>query len=329
MEGKKIFLAVLDWGMGHATRMNPVIRRLMQTNTIILGVTPSNRFYFQQQFPDLEKIELPSYAIRYSRFLPVWLKIVLDWPRIRRVIQKEHALIQKIVLKKSIDVIISDSRFGLYSTSCHSIIVSHQLQLQTPFKNNLAGRLNKKMLEKFSEIWVPDYEDRRLSLAGNLSLAADYKIPVVYLGPISALVKKEETESPHHTLVLLSGPEPQRSELESRLRAALSTDQKKVILIRGTQQSGNKFPAHFTVRDFCAPEELRDFMCAVDIIICRSGYSTLMDLHVLQKKKIILVPTPGQTEQEYLADYWQKKFGAVYLKQERIVKELPLLLKTH
>ena len=192
MEGKKIFLAVLDWGMGHATRMNPVIRRLMQTNTIILGVTSSNRFYFQEQFPDLEKLDLPSYAIRYSRFLPVWLKLVFDWPRIRRIIQKEQALTEKIVLEKSIDVIISDSRFGLYSTVCNSIIVSHQLQLQTPFKNNLAGKLNKKMLEKFSAIWVPDYEDRRLSLAGDLSLASNYKIPVVYLGPQSALIKKEE-----------------------------------------------------------------------------------------------------------------------------------------
>ena len=184
------------------------------------------------------------------------------------------------------------------------------------------------MLEKFSEIWVPDYEDRRLSLAGDLSLATDYKIPVVYLGPASALVKKEERESPQHTLVLLSGPEPQRSELEGRLTEALSTYQKKIILVRGTQQTGNKFPAHFTVRDFCAPEELRDLISMADSIICRSGYSTLMDLHVLQKKKIILVPTPGQTEQEYLAAYWQKKFGAVYLKQERILKELPLLLKT-
>jgi UDP-N-acetylglucosamine:LPS N-acetylglucosamine transferase len=110
---------------------------------------------------------------------------------------------------------------------------------------------------------------------------------------------------------------------------ALQNSDKKIVLIRGTRKPAGIMPANFRIIDFCQPTELAHWLHCADTIICRSGYSTLMDLHTLHKKKIILIPTPGQSEQEYLAFYWKEKFEAVCLLQKQIGKELSLLLKTH
>jgi UDP-N-acetylglucosamine:LPS N-acetylglucosamine transferase len=60
--------------------------------------------------------------------------------------------------------------------------------------------------------------------------------------------------------------------------------------------------------------ELRQMIKAAKVIICRPGYSTLMDLAVLGRTAV-LVPTPGQTEQEYLADYLSS--GGLFLKMDQ------------
>lgn len=330
-EGKRIFIATLDWGMGHATRMKPVIQRLSQNNHIILGVSSFNRFYFDEQFPQLEKVELPAYHIRYSKYLPVWLKIIFDWPRIKRVIRNEHQLLQTLIPQKSIDLVISDSRFGLYSAACHCIIVSHQLQLRTPFKKSLASKLNKKLLENFNEIWVPDFESRSLALAGELSAAHDFKVKVNYIGPQSSLLPDTQVDSAYKSdfVILLSGPEPQRTVLEDLLLKTLKYSDKKIILIRGTQKKLTGECGFFKVLDFCHPQEIAKCLQMTETVICRSGYSTLMDLYVLGKKKVILIPTPGQTEQEYLAKYWKENFDAVCLEQNQISNQLLTLIRTH
>ena len=331
IKDRQVFIAVLDWGMGHATRMKPVIQHLAENNTVILGVTSVNDFYFQEQFPLLKKVTLPSYGIRYSEFLPVWLKLILDWPGISRIVKSEQALLPKIISENKIDLVISDSRFGLFSKDCESIIVSHQLQLKTPFQMQFAARLNKKWLERFHEIWVPDYEDGARSLAGKLSRAAGLRTRVSYIGPQSALLPPQKTEADYKSdlVILLSGPEPQRSILENLLVSALQISDKKIVLLRGTRKPAGTMPANFRIIDFCQPTELAHWLHCADTIICRSGYSSLMDLHALHKKKIILIPTPGQSEQEYLAFYWKEKFEAVCLLQKQIGKELSLLLKTH
>jgi hypothetical protein len=131
--GKTIFISALDWGLGHASRCVPVISDLKKNNTVILGVTPHTSLIFNEEFPELEKIKVPAYNIQYSAFLPVGLKLLSEYPRIRAIMHAEKKLTEQIVREKTVDVVISDCRYGMHSTRCTNIIITHQVFLKAPF----------------------------------------------------------------------------------------------------------------------------------------------------------------------------------------------------
>lgn len=320
ISGKTIFISPLDWGLGHASRCVPIIKELKNKNKIIIGVTHLNDTFFDQYFPDLEKVNLPSYAISYSKRIPLWLKLLLQWPKINHTINTENKRLQKLIAEHKIDLVISDNRFGLYHKNVHSVLITHQLNLQTPFSLGLANRVNRKFVGRFNEVWVPDYEDKRLRLSGRLSDSESSRIPVKYIGPKSALVGLAENPATekNDVLILLSGPEPQRTLLENMLVKKLRTFKGKLVLVRGSASQFKNEVGNMRVVNYAYTNELRDMIVNSETVVCRSGYSTLMDLHLLQKKKIILIPTPGQTEQEYLAVYWQQQFQATVLSQKDI-----------
>lgn len=314
---KTIFISALDWGLGHATRCIPIISELEKNNKIIIGATPLTKPIFKVEFPHLQIINVPAYNIKYSAFFPLWLKLVFDWPRISKIIKKENKLLDVIITENKIDVVISDNRFGMYSKKIKSIFITHQLFLKTPFLNSFCQKINKKYILKFDEVWVPDFEDNEKSLSGDLSHGKQFHTNVKYIGPQSRLQKIDDIEKKYDYLFLISGPQPQRSIIiKTLLKKAESFPYIKFSMVTPdlhTQELKN-------VKIFVSPE--KEILSAVILsskkIICRSGYSTLMDFYFLNKKEIILVPTPGQTEQEYLANYWQKKFGAILLKQGSI-----------
>jgi spore coat polysaccharide biosynthesis predicted glycosyltransferase SpsG len=317
---KTIFISPLDWGLGHASRCVPLIYDLKKNNKIIIGVTELNAFFFEYYFPDLEKITLPSYQISYSKVLPLWFKLLLQWPKIKSVIKLENKVLEILVTKYKIDVVISDNRYGLYHKNVKSIFVTHQLNLQAPFSFGIANRINRKCIHRFSEVWVPDYQDKNQRLSGQLSDSEDIKIPVTYIGPQSALTifKDKSIQKRIDYLILLSGPEPQRTILEEQLIEKFSSVSGEIVLVRGANFKSKTAPYHIKVINFAYDNQLKNLIVNAETIICRSGYSTLMDLHLLEKKQIILVPTPGQTEQEYLASYWHVKYGTTIINQQRI-----------
>lgn len=309
--------------MGHATRCVPIIRELVRHNTVILGVSPKTDFLLNAYFPELQKVEVLSYGITYSEKVPLWLKLLLQWPRIHTVIRREKKALEHIIAQYRVNVVISDNRFGLVNPSLKCIFITHQLNIKAPVFAAAANCLNRSYIHRFNEVWVPDYENPDLRLSGELSDASRIRIPVRYIGPKSALAENPPVapaQPLYDYLILLSGPEPQRSRLEETLLNALQTSGKKIVLVRGTN-SRLKTPAPaITILDFASGNELRDLIVNAETVICRSGYSTLMDLHLLHRGKYILIPTPGQTEQEYLAVYWKKKFGALNLTQRHIAE---------
>jgi uncharacterized protein (TIGR00661 family) len=311
--GKTIFISPIDWGMGHATRCVPLIQALSEKNKIIIGVTTQNAYFFEQQFPGVEKVNLPSYKIRYSATLPVWLKVLLQWPKISRVIGEEKEMLSELLRRRSVDVVISDNRFGLHHKSVHCIFMTHQLQVKAPFFSFFARWLNQRYIHRFNEAWVPDYKEEHKRLSGELARPGKITIPVNYIGPLSHLQKYQsqtvQTEKMDY-LLLLSGIEPQRSRLEALLLERFRGLDKQVVLVRGSAQALPLPDAGIKIIDLADREKLCQLIVNAETVICRSGYSTLMDLHVLGKKNLVLIPTPGQTEQEYLAEYWAKKFNA-------------------
>jgi len=166
-----------------------------------------------------------------------------------------------------------------------------------------------------------DHEDKNIRLSGVLSDANKIRIPVNYIGPQSALKDVELNSTDLKTfdiLILLSGAEPQRSILEKNILDKFRSSTKKIILVRGSDKKMEVKNKTISVINFAFGKELKTLIMGADTLICRSGYSTLMDLHILNKKKIILIPTPGQPEQEYLADYWKEKFGVEMISQKSI-----------
>ena len=321
--GKVIMLAPLDWGLGHATRCIPLIEKLSQHNRVILGVTDVNRFFFEKKFPHLTTITVPTYAIRYSHWLPVWFKLLLQAPRVLRARKREHTQLESLIKTQTVDLIISDSRFGFFHPAVKSVYITHQLHMESPFLKSWLNAIHRRWIEHFDEIWIPDFESDNLALAGKLSRANEIKKQVYYLGPLSALSNQIASNSKpleFDILFLLSGPEPQRSILEKKLRLAGRHSGKRIALVRGVGNSGWRDEDGIKVVDILVGEELRRTIQAANTIVCRSGYSTLMDLHLLGVQNIVLIPTPGQSEQEYLAGYWQEKFGAVCVQQKDIEK---------
>jgi hypothetical protein len=225
--------------------------------------------------------------------------------------------------------VISDNRFGLYSEKVHTVFITHQLFLKAHVFENFGSQLNQSYISKFNEVWVPDHDGSAgspESLSGELShgnFPDSYRghQDIKYIGPQSRLkdVVTEVEKDKYDYLVLLSGPEPTRTELEKGLLKLVSLSKKRIAFVRGSpiRVSGLNLE-NVAVFDFPKKEELKKLILSSKKIICRSGYSTLMDMYLLEKKELILIPTPGQTEQEYLAEYWKKKFGTDYLPQNKI-----------
>src|SRR6476661_4467518 len=233
----RILVAPLDWGLGHATRVIPIIRLLRYRNcTVIIAAKDRTRELLEQEFPDLQFLELEGYGIQYSRKgwrLP--LKIVAQVPYILSVIKKEHRWLQHAVEDHSIDAVISDNRYGLYHHSIPSVFITHQLRIKTGLGfiiDRFIQQLNYQQINKFGDCWVPDHGGG-LTLAGDLSHPANFpSVPVKYTGPLSRFTGLISTEE-KHLLVILSGPEPQRTLWEEVIIHQLQAYKKPIVLVRG------------------------------------------------------------------------------------------------
>jgi uncharacterized protein (TIGR00661 family) len=317
-----ILIAPLDWGLGHATRCIPVIHAMIRKNcNVLIAGEGKIKNLLYAEFPHLRFIDLAGYRIRYSRtsrMLP--LQIAKQIPKIISTIQYENERLKEIVKEHKIDGIISDNRYGFYHPGVPSVFMTHQLRIQTPFgkiADHFLQKINYSYINRFSECWVPDNENQ-WSLAGNLSHPQNKpSVPLKYLGPLSRF-HKTTTPAEKHVLILLSGPEPQRTILENLLIQQLSSYKGLVTLVRGLpeEDGGWKLPSNISVYNHLPAEELNQKMNAASVVISRCGYSTVMDLAAL-KKKSILIPTPGQTEQEYLAKHLMKNNFAFCVDQKK------------
>ena len=316
---KKIICAPLDWGLGHTTRMIPIIQQLQaQQNTCVIACTPKQKKILEKELALVSYMDLFGYNMRYSGIWPLWFKIALQIPRLSHLIKKERKWLKSLLQHESFDLILTDNRFGFFHPEIPSIFITHQLTIQTPFFKKQINQINQRYIEKFTACWIPYYADKTTRLSGVLTDTSNCFPNVHFIGPLSRLKKGNASQKKYRLLVLLSGPEPQRSILEEKLlyEMAFCTDQ--TAWVRGTYKSSEKpFPAHIKTWDMASKEELQALIEGSEKIICRSGYSTLMDLDVF-KKKALLIPTPGQSEQEYLAQYWNIQFKYPFLNQKKI-----------
>ena len=338
-----VLVAPLDWGLGHATRCVPIINELIQQGArVIIAANPGQNTLLKSEFPQIEYIETEGYNIRYKGGIFLKWGLLFRLPSILKQIKRENRWLDDILQHHHIDAVISDNRYGLFNKTCASIFITHQLQIQSGLGTSFAvlknselrdhvsrrpifvgrwslavGRwADRKLLEwnyahirKFSSCWIPDL-DGELSVAGLLSHPAKLpSIPVKYIGILSRFSISEKKIQKNSLLILLSGPEPQRTEFENSLFGQLANTTIHAVVVRGLPGSDLPIPhirEGVQIWNHLPSNALNKLLNDSEYIIARSGYSTIMDLLAV-KKNAILVPTPGQTEQEYLGHYLHEK----------------------
>ncbi len=323
MERRKILISPLNWGLGHAGRMIPLALELRKRgNEIIFGVDRSIIPVIEKDLPEIKIIELPGVKIRYSGFLPQYISIFLQVPHIVAAAFREHTALNIMARELKPDIIISDNRFGFFHKDIFSVFVTHQLRIPFPewmkFLEPAAAWFNRKIISNFDLCLVPDYPGNE-NLSGRLSHQLRLPDNVFYMGPLSrfsgATTGESKINLPHpYYCLILSGPEPQRSLLFKKTIGALSGIHLVVL-------SGSPAPCDPENRDditvITNPDTatMMQVISGSSLVISRAGYSSVMELVSLGKGGVI-IPTPGQTEQEYLGQYHNGHHGFITVRQK-------------
>ena len=306
-QSKNILVCPLDWGLGHATRMVPVIEMLKRKGANVIIAADKRPFEFlKQRFPKCTVIKLEGYSPNYSANNSMALAMLKSLPNILRVATNARKKLQEIIEIHNIHGVISDNRYELSTSKVPSVFITHQLNIQTDGWQIIAKPIIdiviNNYINKFDEVWVPDLTGD-FQLSGELSNTNKFSSKLLKIGLLSRfsdtrINKKLKTID---ILILLSGPEPQRTILEEMLLAeALKTKLKIVMLLGKPDENTNREINNVKLISHLHDKEFASLIQVSDFIISRPGYSTLMDLSNFGCKAVF-IPTPGQTEQEYLA----------------------------
>lgn len=306
---RKCLVAILDWGLGHATRCVPIIKELQKQNVeVMVGGSGPALVLVRDEFPNLTFYEFPSYNIVYPKNWSMALAILFQWPRLYRAIKVEHKMVSEIVSKEKIDFVISDNRYGCHSRKVKSIFVGHQLNLQMPmglgWLSGMVNRMHLSQIKYFDQVWIPDQQNG-FHFSGILSEA-----PIPNSIRIGILSRFSGADLPIHEsfeiVAIVSGPEPQRTVFENLVREQLKIVNRKSLMVIGKPAIRKRATSGLlTEVSHLNSQEMECVLSTCQVVVARSGYSTIMDLAVLGKK-VLMIPTFRQTEQEYLAEYLRK-----------------------
>jgi uncharacterized protein (TIGR00661 family) len=316
-ENKTILIAPLNWGLGHATRCIPIIKALQENNfTPIIASDGIALELLRKEFPYLKTLELPSYQIEYAKNGKnfKW-KLIKSLPKMLEAIKEEKRIVKKWIEKHKIDGIISDNRLGVFSKKIPSVFITHQLNVMTGNTTWITSKLHQHIIKKYNACWVPDINSQ-LNLTGKLGHLENDSLKVRYLGPLSRM-HKMALAIQYDLMIILSGPEPQRGMLEAHLTEEVKRFKGKVVFIKGIIESEQvkEQIENVTYYNFMKTRQLEQTFNESKKVLCRSGYTTIMDL-VKLNKKAFFIPTPGQYEQIYLAEKLQEEGLVPYATQE-------------
>lgn len=304
-------VAPLNWGTGHATRCIPLINCLLENGfEVVLGSDGAALKILRDLYPKLPHFEFPEMKVTYSKGNSQAWKLLVQLPGMINYWNSEKKHLDSLLSKNAVDLIISDNRYGIYHKSIPSVLITHQLnpQLPTPFKRSSA-LLHKKIsqyISRYNRIWIPDIMDKQLRLTGKLSQYPSNSQNIRSIGLLSRFSSDPSpSDYQYDYLALISGPEPQRAILEEKLIHHFQHLNGRKLVIAGNPKGPKRDMNGFSGIDyipFVDPMELGNYLHLSKNIVCRAGYSTIMDLITI-RRKAVLIPTPGQTEQEYLAKH--------------------------
>lgn len=308
---KRILVAPLNWGLGHATRCIPIINELINQGVEVIVASDGTALtLLKKEFPQLTFVKLPAYNVTYQTSNMIW-NMATQIPKIVFAMVREFFALQQIIKNHQIDAIITDNRFGCWTWKVPTVFMTHQVNIKIPnsILQFFVNQSNHLILRLFNTIWIPDVS-KTPNLAGDLA----HNFPIQhfqYVGVLSRM-KPLKVGIRYDIGIILSGPEPQRTYLEEQLLRQVYDFQSKnpltkVLFVKGKMSLEElETTGNLEIHGYLTTKELNQKMAACRLIVARSGYSTIMDL-VAMNKKAILIPTPGQTEQEYLANLYKNQ----------------------
>jgi hypothetical protein len=346
IRGKRILYGVLNWGLGHASRSSVVIEHLLSGNNQVDIASSGaaftylkNRFpglgnnqvdiassgaaftYLKNRFPGLAVHAMQSREITYPSHGQLWFGLMLQYPKFLGMMKHETAWVKKQVeAEKDYDMVISDNAYGFFHPGMKNVFMTHQVNLKTPFFEKKINRKIHSFLNPFDELWIPDMPGE-LNLAGELAHPPLTGKKCTYIHPLSLPAKPSVQPKKYTWCAVISGPEKQRTVFENTVLDFLTGQPGPSIIVRGTRSKRLEREVHdkITVHDFLTGNEMQDILAASETLIARCGYSTIMDMYAWQMP-CILVPTPGQTEQEYLfSKHFGHKFNARNWPQKKLI----------
>lgn len=326
---KNILICPLEWGLGHATRMIPLAKRLKEMNyNVIIASGEEHLSLFRSELPGFSYLTFPGFKPDYSRYFPQYISLLFKLPLLIWHIINEHQRVKRIISENNIDIIISDNRFGLWNRKIISVYVTHMPLIPFPrslrFLEPVGVMLHRFIIKKYTYCFIPDLPGD-LNLTGRLSHGLKLPDNVRFIGILSKYTD-HSSDIPRistHDTVILSGPEPQREILKQKLISILRDNLTPAIIFEGRpdSQEVTKKTGNITFYSHLPASEMKKIIESSLAIITRSGYTTIMEL-VSLNCTALLVPTPGQTEQEYLADYLSEKGWFYTMSQNEINTKL-------
>lgn len=331
IKNQTILISPLDWGLGHATRIVPIIKHLQRNNKIIIATSGNPENFLKKEFPQIQFVKLESVKVKYPKrgnLMP--LKMFFSAHRFFFGIFKEHKSLKKLIKKYDISFIISDNRFGLWNKNVFSIFITHQIFIKTPtalkFFEYPILLLNKFFISKFQELWIPDNEGVN-NFSGDLSHKYKIHKNTKFIGTLSRFSKKEmvkidKNQEKYDIIAIISGPEPQKTIFKNIvLEKLLNSEKKSLVLLGEPKNIFVKRLNNVKIINHLETNDLEKAIINSDLIISRAGYSTIMDLATINKKAI-LIPTPGQTEQEYLSKHLKNNSNFKFYTQKHFHKNI-------
>jgi UDP:flavonoid glycosyltransferase YjiC (YdhE family) len=333
---KNILICPLEWGLGHATRMIPVAADLQKLNhNVIFASGEEHLSLIRKELTGCSFVNFPGFNPKYSRHLPQYISILLKMPLLIYHIILEHSKLKKIIRDHSIDVVISDNRFGLWNKSIRSVYVTHMPLI--PFPQNMrflepAGIfLHSLIIRKYDLCFIPDLPGEG-NISGRLSHGIRLHENIRYIGILSRFSAISVSANPviesRYNVIILSGPEPQKEMLKQKLIRIFIEKEPVTIILEGKpgQKEETRRTGNVITYNHMPSGMMKSVIMGSEGIISRSGYTTIMDLVALNHS-VLLVPTPGQTEQEYLAAYLSEKELFTFISQDYIKETLSFPVK--
>ena len=325
-KSENILISPLNWGLGHASRLIPIIEYFLENNKNVFIIGNGESFkLLSERFPNCKSLYLFAPKMKYGRRKAISFNYILSAILLVFNVFIERRKVSKIIKNYNIDTIISDNRPGVFSKNVKSIYISHQVNVFTKEKNNLCSKIltniHKKIIQKYDCCWVPDNFDSEF--AGRMSENPS-KLNLKYIGILSrfqnfANYSLKQDSKTYEIVAIVSGPEPQRSIFENIVLDKLRKENINSLIIRGLPQSKEVLEneANIDFLNHCSDSDFYNYLKKAKLIICRSGFSSILDMLVFNKNVIIL-PTPGQPVQEYLARRLNSKYNFISLQQEEL-----------